>query len=165
MLQNHPSQLLTRLPPAISFFSPSIQIPERKGKKKIGNTFFCCPLHMFDVLLGSLQLYVQKSNFAVRRLSCYPSLGRHQTSEVATEYLFPEPRLVLNIAPCWGYLLLHIFLHIFWIRYCQTMVTSLMSNEVSAAYWIVYCYYINYSHMATSTCKNLEKKPLDRREL
>ncbi|KAL5664060.1 hypothetical protein ACJX0J_024168, partial [Zea mays] len=38
------------------------------------------------------KLYVQKSNFAVRRLSCYPSLGRHQTSEVATEYLFPEPR-------------------------------------------------------------------------
>ncbi|NP_001142686.1 uncharacterized protein LOC100274986 [Zea mays] len=44
------------------------------------------------LLTFALELYVQKSNFAVRRLSCYPSLGRHQTSEVATEYLFPEPR-------------------------------------------------------------------------
>ncbi|XP_025811661.1 uncharacterized protein LOC112889310 [Panicum hallii] len=35
--------------------------------------------------MAKLQLYVQKSNYPVVG---YPSLGRHQTLEVATEYLF-----------------------------------------------------------------------------
>lgn len=86
MMQKHPSQLLTRLPPPI-FFS-SIQTPERK-EKKIGNTF----LAQFTCLTFCLGCYNStcKSPTSLYEACCYPSLGRHQTLEVATEYFFWSP--------------------------------------------------------------------------
>ena len=80
MLQTHPNQFLTRLPPAY-FFLMNVQ----SGKK--GNTFlahFTCLTFCF----GSYNSTCKSPTILYKALVGYPSLGRHQTLEVATEYLF-----------------------------------------------------------------------------
>ena len=80
MLKIHPNQFLTRLPPAF-FFS----LESRVEKK--GNTFlahFTCLTFCF----GSYNSTCKSPTILYKALVGYPSLGRHQTLEVATEYLF-----------------------------------------------------------------------------
>jgi len=58
----------------------------REERKKIGNTF----LAQFTCLTFCLGCYNStcKSPTSLYEACCYPSLGRHQTLEVATEYFF-----------------------------------------------------------------------------